>query len=148
MTRVRGVIKGGNNMWTYNQTQQPDELMHYGIPGMKWGHRKAQSTSAAYNKMRNAKSAYKTARKESNKEYKKVYDLAGNRPIINFTKKGKARYERVFGDYHDAVKNTRNKRIEYKDARKEYKQTDEYKTKRAKAIKIGAAAAGTEQRSL
>ena len=32
-------------MWTYNQTQQSDELMHYGIPGMKWGAQKKPTGS-------------------------------------------------------------------------------------------------------
>jgi len=31
-------------MWQYNYFQ-PDELMHYGVPGMQWGRRKAKSTS-------------------------------------------------------------------------------------------------------
>ena len=54
-------------MWQYNQTINSDELYHYGVPGMKWGHRRAIKKAAInryrneYNKKQIGKSAFSRA---------------------------------------------------------------------------------------
>lgn len=69
-----------------------DELKHYGVLGMKWGHRKSRSVSSA-NK------AYKTASKELRKaKIKKVFSsssyIAGTKNVA-LNKKMKAKIERL-----------------------------------------------------
>ena len=45
-----------------------DELMHYGVPGMKWGHRKAAPTTS----VDRAKANYRAARKTYNRSFNKA----------------------------------------------------------------------------
>lgn len=120
------------------------ELYHYGVPGMRWGHRKARPMSAERSRYKSAKENYKTA----NKAYKKSYNDARNYSKTHPSLKGSRGHKRAEADRRwDDTKSKANAAYEaktqYKQAKKEYKQTDEYKAKRAKAVKAGAVVAGT-----
>ena len=139
-----------------------DELMHYGVKGMKWGVRRGASVKGGlYAKPKPVKAgvvkggptspqrqAYLTAKankRAAHKEYKKAFNKAYNRsiaawsPVKKHRQANDARWDNAIkkADASNAAKKT------YKDAKKAYKQTDEYKAKRAKAVKVGAAVAGT-----
>ena len=126
-----------------------DDLCHYGIPGMRWGHKKVKPISVERARLQSAKAAYKTA----NRAYSKAHAQARNydtNPIVRSARSNgftnelrKKASDRKWDDALKKGKEAYKAEQNYKQAKKEYKQTDEYKAKRAKAIKVGAAVAGT-----
>jgi hypothetical protein len=83
-------------MWQYNNT---DELCHYGVLGMRWGHRKNRAVQDAHKAYKQSKKEY---RKESVKNLKNIFRkstwLAGAKNIEDYKKS------------HKGLTNARNKR--------------------------------------
>lgn len=96
-----------------------DELMHYGVKGMKWGVRRARPQTA----VDSARANYKTAKKEYNKSFNKAYNraVAAYSPVKKHQQANEKRWE-------DAA----NKAEKLKEAKTEYKKA---KTERKAQIK-------------
>ena len=121
-----------------------DELMHYGVPGMRWGHRKARPLSAERSRYVNAKATYKADNKAYNKSLNKAYSYSGRHLVSQHVgKKQKVESDKRWDDAYDKAMQLNKSKSAMKQAKKEYHQTNEYKAKRAKAIKTGVAVAGT-----
>ena len=99
-----------------------NELCHYGVPGMRWGHRK-QTYSDSYNNVKSTKAAYKQANKEYTKSFNKAYHYDGRHPISQYTsKKVKTKSDQQWKDATDKAVKTNEARTAYKAAKKENKQ--------------------------
>ena len=103
-------------------SQYNDELMHYGVPGMRWGHRK-QTYSDSYNNVKSTKAAYKQASKDYNKSYREASNYSSRHPISQYTnKKAKAKSDEKWNDAIDKAVKYNKARTAYKTAKKENKQ--------------------------
>ena len=101
---------------------EEDYLEHFGVKGMKWGVRKQ--------KVLNAKSEYKKARKAYNKSYNKAYNYSANHPYSQFvTKKGRAESENRWEQASSDADRYNSAKSAYKSAKRERKNAikDTYK---------------------
>lgn len=106
-----------------------NELVHYGVKGMKWGKRKAVPTAAD---VANKRSAYKAA----NREYNKAFDKAYNRNIGSFSPIKKHR-DASTARWEDAISKAEaaNKaKAEYKAVKKAFKADARAKAKADRAL--------------
>lgn len=128
-------------------TKDDAELKHYGVLGMKWGHRKANP------QLSNTKKAYKQAKKEYNKAYNSAYGYSSRHPVGQFvSKKKKAESDKRWADAATAAKKERQAKDAYKaekaKIKAEQKDVDKYFEKTKENTKIrrlgyGAKVAGT-----
>lgn len=120
-------------MWEYRHT---DELCHYGVPGMKWGHRKSQSVMSA-------RSAYKSASKDLRKaKVKKFFSkenwVAGYDNNIK-SKKTEAKIKKLKANKEKAAFNYIDKQAKYAYDKKMAKTGNKYQAEKA-SMKVHAKA--------
>ena len=123
-------------MWEYNHT---DELYHYGVKGMKWGVRKFRQKSAELDKK---KASYKKAKKAYSKSFSKAYNrsLAAYSPFKKHLENNSKRWD----DAADKAEALKQKKAEYKAAKKEMRQN----TTVGQKIHRGAKKAGSILKSV
>ena len=68
-----------------------DELYHFGVKGMRWGHRKAAQKSDLRNRYDKAKVEKRNAKKAYNKSFNEAYNRSSNPIPYGMTKKGRAK---------------------------------------------------------
>ncbi len=108
-------------MWSYNYNlydPYQNSLMHYGIPGMKWGHRKTPE----YEKYKSERKAFKQARKEFKKTRGSGFGI-----------KGISNYKKALNKYNAAESKFISEKAKYKASKSEKAERKYYMKEMRKA---------------
>lgn len=103
----------------YAVPARSDELYHYGVPGMRWGHRKAPEQSSYVKNVKSTKAAYKSAKKDYNKAFNKYYNKSHQ--ALSLSKKKRAANDARFEDAWNKAGTMNEAKNAYKSAKKERK---------------------------
>lgn len=99
--------------------EHADDILHYGVPGMKWGKRKALTKSDIRKEYENTRSAVKQTKKAYNKAYNSAYNYSARHPISQYTSKKKsAEADRRWDDAIDKAKASGEAKKAFKTASK------------------------------
>ena len=128
-------------MWSYNYT---NELYHYGILGMRWGHRKKYQTSSGdLNSLGKARKEYEDAkanRKQTLKEQRKNVGFG-------FGVKGIAKYQKAQKIYNKSISDEVSSKSKYKAKKSKNSEKAEFNTWRKEMQKSGLAGSYADQSS-
>lgn len=127
-----------NELYSIRTIEDADSLQHYGVLGMKWGHRKPKSELRT--NVSTARKNLITSTKNFGSAYAKAYAYSLAHPVSQF--KSKKRNVEASKRWRNAMRtNTSVKRslAAYSKAKKQYKLSDEYRKRKM----IGEDAIGT-----
>lgn len=123
-------------MTTFVKITKEDELTHFGVQGMRWGHR-TRSSDLPRSSTRKAYDNAKIKKKEANKDYTKEFNKVTANPLNSFTKKGDKLYDGVMDKMNTSIKaDAKFKKVktDRKDKIKEKYQTLNGETKLAEKL--------------